>query len=170
MAAVRPRWQTYRFDDLDVRSLYAILALRQEVFVVEQDCAYLDTDGRDEQALHLCGYGTGGELLTYARIFDRGIAYPEYASIGRVITAPGARGRGLGRPLMLKALEVLFEHYGRQPIKLSAQAHLQAFYGSVGFVGTGDVYDEDGIPHRAMVLLSLESDTDTEADPSGIEA
>jgi len=145
-------WQHYIFDHLDLKLLYAILRLRAEVFVVEQNCVYQDLDDKDQPALHLCGFDGEGRLAAYARIFDRGINYPEYASIGRVITAPFARGKGIGRPLMRESVRVLFEKYGEQTVKISAQAHLQEYYVSVGFEGIGDIYDEDGIPHRAMIF------------------
>ena len=148
-------WTTLPFSALTTDALYDILRLRQEVFVVEQTCYYLDADGRDRAAHHLCGHTPDGRLAAYARLLDRGVAYPDYASIGRVITAPFARGRGLARPLMRRATYELWVAFGRQPIKLSAQAHLQDYYGSVGFVGEGPVYDEDGIPHRAMVLTEV---------------
>ncbi len=145
-------WKHYTFEELSVHLLYAILALRQEVFVVEQTCWYLDADGKDQSALHLLGTDETGAIVAYTRILDRGVSYPDYASIGRVITTPAARGHGLGRPLMQESLRVLYDRYGRQPVKIGAQAHLQPFYGSLGFVGVGDIYDEDGIPHRHMVL------------------
>ncbi|THH40556.1 GNAT family N-acetyltransferase [Neolewinella litorea] len=144
-------WKVYTFDELDVHLLYAILALRQEVFVVEQTCWYLDADGKDQAALHVVGTREG-KVVAYTRILQKGISYPEYASIGRVITAPSARGQGLGRPLMQESIRILYERYGVQPIKIGAQAHLQSFYGSLGFVGVGEIYDEDGIPHRSMLL------------------
>ncbi|NJB86401.1 ElaA protein [Lewinella marina] len=144
-------WKCYAFDELDVHLLYAILALRQEVFVVEQTCWYQDADGKDQAALHVVG-SRAGEVVAYTRLLPRGVSYPEYASIGRVITAPAVRGEGLGRPLMRESIRLLYERYGVQPIKIGAQAHLQDFYGSLGFVGVGGIYDEDGIPHRSMVL------------------
>ena len=127
------------------------MVLRQEVFVVEQTCWYLDADGKDQQALHLLGM-VDGQIAAYTRILPKGESYQNYASIGRVITAPAFRGHGLGRPLMRESLRVLFDAYGPQAVKISAQAHLQDFYGSLGFEGVGEEYDEDGIPHRAMVL------------------
>ncbi|MEO0733610.1 MAG: GNAT family N-acetyltransferase [Bacteroidota bacterium] len=145
------RWQHYSFAELTTERLYDLLRLRLEVFVVEQTCYYQDLDGKDQQALHLCGYDEAGQLAAYTRILPRGISYADYASIGRVITAPHARGKGIGRPLMQKSLEVLFATYGKQPVKISAQAHLQPYYESVGFWGVGEIYDEDGIPHRAML-------------------
>ena len=145
-------WQHFTFSALSNELLYAILAMRQEVFVVEQTCYYLDADGKDQQSVHVIGLTGNGRIAAYARVLDRGLSYPEYASIGRVLTAPFARGQRLGRPLMQYALRVLREVYGEQPVKLSAQAHLQGFYGSLGYVGVGEVYLEDDIPHRAMVL------------------
>ena len=144
---------TYRvvpFAELTVHELYAILRLRAEVFVVEQTCYYQDLDDKDQRALHLLA-SVDGKLAGYTRLLDKGISYPDYASIGRVVTAPFARGKGLGRPLMQESIKTIFAHYGHQPLKISAQAHLQAYYNSVGFEGVGAIYDEDGIPHRAMV-------------------
>ena len=149
-----PDWNAYLFEELDPHLLYAVMQLRQEVFVVEQQCWYLDADGKDQQAVHLVGT-LEGRVVAYTRILQRGVSYSDYASIGRVVTSPAVRGRGFGRPLMEVSIAELYSRYGRQPIKISAQAHLQDFYGSLGFVGTGDIYEEDGIPHRAM-LLSVE--------------
>lgn len=144
-------YKTYAFTDLTADRLYAILRLRAAVFVVEQNCVYQDLDDKDQRALHLCAYAPDGRLAAYTRLLDRGVSYPDYASVGRVVTAPFARGRGLGRPLMEHSVAALHRAFGVQPVKISAQAHLQKFYGSVGFRGIGPVYDEDGIPHRAMV-------------------
>ena len=141
------------YANLTTDQLYQLLRLRAEVFVVEQDCVYQDLDDKDQQAIHLLGMTNDGRLAAYTRIFDKGISYANYASIGRVITAPFARGKGLGRPLMHESIRVLFEHYGEQTVKISAQAHLGAYYNSVGFEGIGDIYDEDGIPHRAMLFV-----------------
>jgi len=139
------------FSELTLDQLYAILRLRAEVFVVEQDCVYQDLDDKDQSAIHLMGMTTDGRLAAYTRIVNKGVSYPEYASIGRVITAPFARGKSLGRPLMTESLRVLFAAYGKQAVKISAQAHLQDYYGSVGFTPVGEGYDEDGIPHWGMV-------------------
>ncbi len=143
-------WNHFAFADLGVHLLYEIMALRQEVFVVEQTCWYLDADGKDREARHLVGRQEG-RVVAYTRIFDRGVSYRDYASIGRVVTSPSVRGQGLGRPLMQESLRVLFEVYGEQAVKIGAQAHLQGFYGSLGYVGVGEIYDEDGIPHRHMI-------------------
>jgi ElaA protein len=144
-------WHQTRFAELSTTQLYEILRLRAEVFVVEQDCVYQDLDDKDQEAVHLLGVTDDGRLAAYTRIVDKGVSYPDYASIGRVITASFARGKGLGRPLMKASIAALFTHFGKQPIKIGAQAHLQEYYGSLSFVGVGEVYDEDGIPHRSMV-------------------
>ena len=145
------RYETLRYDELSRDQLYAILRLRAEVFVVEQNCPYQDLDDKDQKSFHVMGLTDDGRLASYTRLVPRGLSYPEHPSIGRVITAPFARGKGLGRPLMEVSKEALWRIWGRQAIKISAQAHLQAYYNSVGFEGVGDLYDEDGIPHRAMV-------------------
>jgi ElaA protein len=146
------KYECLPFKALSLEQLYTIMALRQEVFVVEQHCPYLDADGNDQVAHHLMGYDEQGRLATYVRILPVGVSYKNHASIGRVITAPFARGQRLGRPLMQTAIEQLSQLYGAAiPIKLSAQAHLQGYYGSVGFEAVGEMYLEDGIPHVGMV-------------------
>ncbi len=142
------------FKQLSLRQLYELLALRIEVFVVEQNCPYQDVDGKDQQSMHLLGYSNEGALIAYVRLLPKGISYEDYPSIGRVVISKEARGKGLGRPLMLKAIEVLQEHFGKSPIKLSAQSHLQEYYQSLGFETVGDGYLEDGIPHIAMIKSS----------------
>ena len=137
--------------DLTLDQLYQLLRLRAEVFVVEQNCPYQDLDDKDQHAIHLMGMTEDGRLAAYTRLLPKGVSYPDYASIGRVITAPFARGKGLGRPLMQESIRVLFDVFSKQTVKISAQAHLDRYYGSVGFEGIGDIYDEDGIPHRAML-------------------
>lgn len=143
-------WTIKSFQQLTVAELYELLALRAEVFVVEQDCVYQDLDGKDQASIHLTGY-ENGQLIAYARILDKGLSYPDYASIGRVVTSPIARGRAIGYELMREAYHALVATYGAQPVKISAQAHLQGFYSKLGYVGVGEEYLEDGIPHRAMI-------------------
>jgi ElaA protein len=124
------------------------MALRQTVFVVEQRCAYLDADGRDPSAHHLLGW-SDGRLVAASRVFPpdaEGCVW-----IGRVVTSPTVRGTGLGRPLMREALRRAEETFGRTPVRLGAQAHLERFYTSVGFVVCGPGYLEDGIPHLPML-------------------
>ncbi len=134
--------------------LYALMQLRQQVFVVEQACAYLDADGADLQAHHQMGWqavpGAGPVLLACARILPPGLRYPQ-ASIGRVVTAPSVRGSGLGRELMQRTMQHCRALHPGHGIAISAQAHLARFYGGLGFVAEGDVYDEDGIPHLKML-------------------
>jgi ElaA protein len=138
-------WHERPFDALTVHQLYAIMVLRQRVFVVEQKCAYLDADGADAASRHLWAEQRG-EIVAYVRIVPAGEKFAE-VSIGRVITAPETRGTGLGRELMRRAIAAS----GAVPIRIGAQAHLERFYGELGFVRASDVYDEDGIPHIEML-------------------
>lgn len=134
-----------------------MLALRQAVFIVEQHCPYLDADGLDQEAYHLIGTTTDGQLATYLRILPKGVSYEKHVAIGRVITAGFARGKGLGRPLMQQAIKAVQNIWKDVPVKLSAQAHLQAYYRSVGFEPVGDMYLEDGIPHVGMVYTDAKN-------------
>lgn len=141
-------WRALRWDELSRDELYAILVARQQVFVVEQACAYLDADGLDPAAVHLMATDDDG-LWGYLRLFapdDTGSA-----RIGRVLTLPRARGRGLGRPLMEAGRREIVRRYGEVPVRLSAQAHLEGFYRSLGYAVEGPGYDEDGIPHLPMI-------------------
>lgn len=143
-------WKIKTFEKLTAQELYDILHLRSEVFVVEQNCVYQDVDGADQQALHLTGTDEEGHLLAYTRIFPAGVQYDE-ASIGRVVTSPvKGRGKGIGRELMQRSIDAVQEHFGDVDIVISAQAHLDKFYGSLGFKQISDTYMEDGIPHIKM--------------------
>lgn len=144
------QWHCIPFEQLGVHDLYEILAARQEVFIVEQNCPYLDCDGKDLYAHHLSGK-IDGRLAAYARLLPPGISFPE-ASIGRVITLKHARRTGAGKTLMQQAIAELFTLYGKQPIRIGAQSYLQAFYEGFGFEDTGTHYLEDGIPHMEMLL------------------
>lgn len=144
------RWEFKTFDALTAAEVYAVLKLRSEVFVVEQNCVFLDMDDKDQMCHHLLGY-KGNLLAAYTRIVPMGVSYPDYPSIGRVITSPQARGEGLGKILMEESIQRLFSLYGHVPIKIGAQLYLKKFYESLGFVQCGDVYDEDGIPHLPML-------------------
>ena len=154
VAAQGLRWRCLAFADLGVADLYRVLQLRSAVFVVEQTCVFQDMDGRDPACLHLLGAapdaGQGGDLLAYARLLPAGLAFPE-ASIGRVATAPATRGSGLGHALMAQTIAQLQRLWGPQPVRIGAQAHLQAFYRQHGFEPDGDHYLEDGIDHIEMV-------------------
>jgi ElaA protein len=142
------QWHDRAFGDLTVAELYAIVRLRQRVFVVEQTCVYLDADGIDPVCRHL--WAEDGAIAAYLRIVPPGASYPE-VSIGRVITAPEARGTGLGRELMQRGLAAVRAHHGDVAIRIGAQAHLEKFYADFGFTRISDVYDEDGIPHVYML-------------------
>jgi len=145
------QWSCLTFDQLSLLELYAIMALRQTVFVVEQNCPYLDADGLDLSAWHVLGKNQEKEIVAYTRILPKGTTYPDYVSIGRVITAPKTRGQGIGRPLMRQTLHYCKDIFGPSPIKISAQSHLQKFYSSLDFKAIGAEYLEDDIPHRAMI-------------------
>lgn len=142
-------WTWRRYGELSLDELYDLLALRCRVFILEQG-VYQDPDGVDRHAFHLLGRDDQGTLVAYLRAVDPGARFAE-ASIGRVLTAPECRGQGQGRALMLEGLARCSQVWPGQPIRISAQAHLQGFYGSLGFVTVGEVYDEDGIPHVQML-------------------
>jgi len=144
-------WITKKFDDLSVHELYSIMRLRSEVFVVEQNCVFLDLDNKDQSSFHLMGWDeTSKELLAYTRLVPPGVAYP-LPSIGRVITSPSSRGTGLGKTLMEKSIEQVELLFGKTPMKIGAQLYLKNFYSSFGFEQSSDVYDEDGIDHIEMI-------------------
>lgn len=142
-------WRWCAFDDLSAAELYAILRLRNEVFVVEQHCVFQDADNKDQQSYHLMGW-KGDHLAAYTRLVPKGVTFP-YNSIGRVATSPLNRGDGTGRALMKKSIDVCEALFGRETIKIGAQLYLKRFYESYGFVQTGEVYDEDGIDHIHML-------------------
>ncbi len=139
-----------RFDELTAPQLYAILRLRSEVFVVEQNCVFLEMDNKDQHCYHLL-LMSNNELMAYARLLPAGVAYDEM-SIGRVVTSKAARGTGAGRILMNHAIDYCNQLFGEANIRIGAQAYIRSFYGSLGFRETGDFYDEDGIQHIEMIL------------------
>ena len=148
------------FDLLTNLELYEIMVLRQEVFVVEQDCPYLDADGRDLISWHLQARNEDGKLVAYTRLIPPGEEYEAYSSIGRVLNSGSVRGRGIGKELMEKSIEMTRFLFGTAPVKIGAQTYLLRFYESLGFKSTGEEYLEDGIPHTKMVLhFSPNSDT-----------
>ena len=142
-------WTLKKFEDLTPNELYAILRLRTEVFVVEQNCVFQDMDNKDQPAYHLMGW-KNNTLIAYTRLIPPHLSYEE-PSIGRVVTSAAARGGGIGRILMEKSIEEIIRLYGKTPIKLGAQLYLKKFYESLGFMQSGDVYDEDGIDHIEMI-------------------
>ncbi|HEY9107546.1 MAG TPA: GNAT family N-acetyltransferase [Roseateles sp.] len=143
------RWTCLRFDELTVRQLHDLLKLRSEVFVVEQNCVFLDIDGLDPKTWHLLGTGDDGRLLAYTRLIPPGVKAPD-ALIGRVVTSPAVRGGGTGRALMAESVAQCERLWPGRAITLHAQAHLERFYGSFGFMQSGEPYIEDGIPHLEM--------------------
>ena len=143
-------WQDLHHSELTVPQLYALLKLRCAVFVVEQNCPYLDVDGDDlvGENRHILGWHDG-ELVAYARILKSEDDF-EPVVIGRVIISGKARGEKLGYQLMEKTLEACRKQWPDKALYLGAQAHLQSFYGHFGFAPVTEVYDEDGIPHVGM--------------------
>ena len=146
-------WQT--FDELSPASLYDIMRLRQEVFVLGQNCVYVDADGKDPSCLHLMGHGklsnqSNDGLVAYLRVVPAGLKFTEL-SIGRVAVDQALRGKGLGNDLMKEALRGIEERFGLCPIRISAQLYLQRFYSNLGFEVMGTPYDEVGIPHIQML-------------------
>ena len=144
------RWQVSTFHHLTNTDLYQLLRLRSEVFVVEQNCVFLDMDNYDQQCWHLLGWD-GHLLAASARLVPPGLIYDEI-SIGRVVSSPLARGKGSGKQLMTNAIAQCMELFGRNDIRIGAQYYLKDFYTSFGFEVVGDIYMEDGIEHVKMLL------------------
>jgi len=143
------QWQTALFDALSGAELYAVLRLRQAVFVVEQRCVYLDLDDLDQAATHLLCREEGGRLAGYLRCLPPGLHYAE-SSLGRIVVDPAARGRYLGRELVQRGIRYNLEHWPGSGILINAQAYLRGYYTELGFAAEGDEYDEDGILHVKM--------------------
>lgn len=146
-------WQWSSFADLTAAQLYDMLALRQQVFVLEQTCLYPDIDGLDPGAHHLLGWRTHDgqrELVATLRCLAPGAKYGEM-SLGRVVTSPSTRGTGLGRELVARGIDNAVRLHPGHAIRIGAQAHLEQFYGGFGFVTVSDPYDEDGIMHIDML-------------------
>ena len=151
---MKMRWSS--FDELSPRDVYDLLKLRQEVFIVEQNCVYLDADELDLEAFHFLGRDVENALVAYARVLIRGVKYPE-VSIGRVVTSQKTRRSGGGRWLMKNVIEKIDEFFSDSsqnsivPIRISAQSYLVSFYSSFGFTTIGESYLEDDIPHIEML-------------------
>lgn len=143
-------WTCKTFQELSVDDLYSLLRLRSDVFVVEQNCVFLDQDNKDQYCFHILGWD-GNQLVAGTRLVPKGVSYPDYHSIGRVVNSRDYRGLGLGKELMEYSIEKCIEHYGNGPIKIGAQLYLKKFYESLGFVQSSDIYDEDGIDHIEMI-------------------
>lgn len=150
--ACKTEWHWQTFAQLSAAEVYEILALRQQVFVLEQRCLYADIDHKDQQCFHLSGW-QDGNLQGYLRVVPPGLAYAEVA-LGRILTAESVRGTGLGKQLLLRALDEVSLLYPGQSVRISAQLYLQKFYVGFGFKTVSEPYDEDGIPHIEMLLNS----------------
>jgi ElaA protein len=141
-------WKIKSFEDLSVHDLYDIMRLRSEIFVVEQNCVYLDLDGKDKLALHLYGEFEG-KIVAHSRLFKPGISF-ENASIGRVVVDANYRDRKYGHDLMRESIAGIKAHFGESKITIGAQLYLKKFYESHGFIQTSEMYLEDDIPHIEM--------------------
>jgi len=144
------RWVTKTFAELTVDELYDVLRLRSEVFVVEQNCVFLDMDNNDQIAYHTMGW-LDGELIATTRLFDVDQSYPGYQSIGRVVGSPKHRGIGAGKALMQYSIAECERLFGKHPIKIGAQLYLKKFYNEQGFEQAGEMYYEDEIEHIPMI-------------------
>lgn len=147
-------WHWQPFHRLSLAQLYDAINLRQRVFVIEQNCLYLDADGLDPSCWHGLGYDENGTLLACARIVPPKLRYSE-PSIGRVIVCEQCRGKGIGQTLMQQAIAQTSDLYPGLPIRISAQAHLEVFYRTLGFTAVGELYDDTGIPHIDMLYQRL---------------
>ena len=144
------KWDTKPFSELTATELYAMLRLRSEVFVVEQNCVFLDMDNNDQIAYHTMGW-LDGELIATTRLFDVDQSYPGYQSIGRVVGSPKHRGIGAGKALMQYSIAECERLFGKHPIKIGAQLYLKKFYNEQGFEQAGEMYYEDEIEHIPMI-------------------
>lgn len=146
----------FSFNEMDLRTLYEVLDLRNRVFVEEQNCVYLDTDYKDFNAYHLLLRDDKNKLVAYSRLLPPGVSYEKEASIGRVVTSPDVRGEGLGKILMQESLTRIRALFPGYPVKIEAQSYLIPFYTGFGFRPIGDDYLLDGILHREMILPAVD--------------
>ncbi len=143
-------WQRAPFSDLSAAQLYAILKVRSEVFVLEQNCVYQDIDGLDLTCLHLVGWTDDQQVAAYLRVVPPGLKYEE-VSLGRVVSSNAVRGTGIGKQLLAHGMKLIEKNYPGKPVRIQAQSYLENFYQSFGFVTVSDVLMEDGIPHFMML-------------------
>ncbi|MET0508356.1 MAG: GNAT family N-acetyltransferase [Burkholderiaceae bacterium] len=146
-------WQWNTVADIRPADLLGLMALRSQVFVVEQRCLFLDIDDADRDAWHLHGR-SGTRVVATLRLLAPGVRFAE-ASIGRVCVAGDRRGTGLGRELMVRGLEGAARLLPGRPVRISAQQRLEVFYHSLGFDTASDPYDEDGISHVEMLRSAV---------------
>lgn len=142
--------QVKSFQELSLEEFHDIIALRIQIFIIEQNCPYQEVDGKDKLAHHLFFKNEMDEIIAVTRILPKGISYAEVA-IGRVVVHEDYRGTGLGNQLMADSMNFVRDKYGEVPVRLSAQKHLENYYGNHGFKSTGKEYLEDGIPHVEML-------------------
>ena len=142
--------QVKSFQELSLEEFHDIIALRIQIFIIEQNCPYQEVDGKDKLAHHLFFKNEIDEIIAVTRILPQGISYTEVA-IGRVVVHEDYRGTGLGNQLMADSMNFVRDKYGEVPVRLSAQKHLENYYGNHGFKSTGKEYLEDGIPHLEML-------------------
>ncbi len=142
--------QVKSFQELSLEEFHDIIALRIQIFIIEQNCPYQEVDGKDKLAHHLFFKNEMDEIIAVTRILPQGISYAEVA-IGRVVVHEDYRGTGLGNQLMADSMNFVKDEYGKVPVRLSAQKHLENYYGNHGFKSTGKEYLEDGIPHVEML-------------------
>lgn len=148
-------WKTLSFNELSLQALYDIMVLRQAVFVVEQNCPYLDADGNDQKGFHVMAYDDDGDLVAYSRLLPVGVSYADAVSIGRVITSAKVRGQGVGQKLMNISIAETQRLFGEQQLTISGQCYLIRFYENLGFQTIGETYLEDDIPHIKMIYKGI---------------
>ena len=151
------QWRTTPWGELSLDDVHDFMALRQEVFIVEQDCPYVDIDGLDKGAWHLRGT-RDGQLLAYLRCLPPGTVWPA-AALGRIVVSPAARGMDLGREVVRRGLSECEARWPGAGIEIGAQTYLLKFYGELGFDPVGEEYMEDGIPHIHMVYRGASAET-----------
>lgn len=144
-------WKSYDYIHLTAQHLYDIFKLRQDVFIIEQQCIYPDIDGKDTKALHLMGYDAE-QLVAYARLFAPNDYFADHCSFGRLATAQSARGKGIGKELVIRCIELCKQHWPNSTIEISGQYYLLDFYRNLGFKPVGDIYLEDDIEHMRFLL------------------
>ena len=144
------QWYCKSFTELTLKELYELMKLRSQVFVVEQNCVYLDADDKDEKSYHFYGVDNGS-IAAYARLLPPNLSFTE-ASIGRVLTAQSQRRKGLGLILMQKCIVKTLDLFKTNIIKIGGQLYLKSFYEGLNFTQCSQEYDEDGIPHIEMIF------------------
>ncbi len=144
------RWFIVHYKDLSLDQFHDILALRVEVFIIEQDCPYQEVDGKDKEAFHVFALDDQGTCLATARILPEGVSYTE-PSIGRVAVKMSARGTGIGHELMKRCNAFMEKEFVAKDVRISAQTYLKKYYEQHGFEFTGKSYLEDNIPHIEML-------------------